>query len=83
MTVPTGTTQTYQMVGRREDLTDVIHDVTPVETPFLSSIGKGKATNTFHEWQVDALAAADGTNKVIEGDDPTNDANSATSRLGN
>ena len=83
MTVPTDTTQTYQVVGRREDLTDVIHDVSPTETPFQSAIGKGSAANTFHEWQTDALASASGDNKVIEGDDPANDAITATVRLGN
>jgi hypothetical protein len=83
MAVPSGTTQTYQVVGRREDLTDVIHDVTPTETPFMSAIEKGSASNTYHEWQTDALAAADGTNKVIEGDDPSNDSITATVRLGN
>lgn len=83
MTVPTGTTQTYQAVGRREDLTDVIHDISPTETPFMTAIGKGTATNTFHEWQTDALASASGDNKVIEGDDPANDSITATVRLGN
>lgn len=83
MSVPSGTTQTYGVVGRREDLTDVIHDVTPTDVPFLTAIEKGSAENTNHEWQTDALAAADGTNKVVEGDDPTNDAITATVRLGN
>ncbi len=83
MTVPTDTTQTYQVVGRREDLTDVIHDVTPTATPFMTAIKKGTAENTYHEWQTDALAAASGTNAVIEGDDPANDAITATVRLGN
>jgi hypothetical protein len=83
MTVPSGTTQTYQAVGRREDLTDVIHDITPTETPFLSAIGKGEAKNTFHEWQTDALASASADNAVIEGDDPGNDSITATVRLGN
>lgn len=83
MTVPSGTTQTYQVVGRREDLTDVIHDVTPTDTPFMSAIGKGTASNTFHEWQTDALAAATSANAVIEGDDPANDTLTATVRLGN
>ena len=83
MAVPSGTTQTYQVVGRREDLTDVIHDLSPTDTPFMSAIGKGKADNTNHEWQTDALAAADGDNAVIEGDDAANDTASATVRLGN
>lgn len=83
MTVPTDTTQTYQMVGRREDLTDDIHDLSPTDTPFMTAIRKGSASNTFHEWQTDALAAASGTNAVIEGDDPGNDAATPTVRLGN
>src|SRR6476620_4759706 len=83
MTVPTGTTQTYQVVGRREDLTDVIHDVTPTDTPFMTALGNTTPPNTFHEWQTDALAAATSANAVIEGDDPANDSITATVRLGN
>lgn len=83
MTVPTGTTQTYGVIGRREDLTDDIHDLSPTDTPFTSAIRKGKAKNTNHEWQTDALAAASGANAVIEGDDPGNDTITATVRLGN
>lgn len=83
MTVPTGTTQTYGVVGRREDLTDDIHDLSPTDTPFMTAIKKGKATNTYHEWQTDELAAASGTNAVIEGDDPDNETITATVRLGN
>lgn len=83
MAVPTGTTQTYQAVGRREDLTDMIYDLTPTETPFMTAIGRGTAKNTNHEWQTDALAAASGTNAVIEGDDATNDTMDPTVRLGN
>jgi hypothetical protein len=83
MAVPSGTYQTYTAIGRREDLTDVIHDITPTDTVFMSNIGKGKAEQKFHEWQTDALAAADGTNKVIEGDDATNDTATPTVRLGN
>lgn len=48
MAVPSGTTQTYGVVGRREDLTDAIHDITPTDVPFMSAIGKGSATNTYH-----------------------------------
>jgi hypothetical protein len=48
MAVPSGTTQTYGVVGRREDLTDDIHDLSPTETPFMTAIRKGTAKNTFH-----------------------------------
>lgn len=68
MTVPTGTTQTYQQIGIREDLSDVIYNISPTETPVMTMIGRGKATQTNHEWQTDALSAA-ATNRAIEGDD--------------
>lgn len=83
MAVPTDTTQTYGVVGRREDLTDVIHDVSPTDTPMMTAIQKGSCSNTYHEWQTDALAAATDDNAVVEGDDPANDAITATVRLGN
>lgn len=61
----------------------IIYDVSPAETPFLSKIPRVKATGTKHEWQIDALAAASATNFVIEGDDATTDAVTATSRVYN
>lgn len=83
MTVPSNTFQTYQAVGNREDLSDVITMVSPANTPFLTMIETGKATNTYHEWQTDALAAADGNNAQIEGDDATAGSVTPTVRLGN
>ena len=68
MTVPAGTYQTYQTIGNREDLTDVIYDISPMDTPVMSTIGRGKASNTLHEWQTDVLAPA-AANRQIEGDD--------------
>lgn len=70
MTVPAGTFQTFQAVGNREDLDDIIWDISPMEVPFQSMIKKGKATATRHEWQTDALAAA-ATNAQLQGDDAT------------
>lgn len=83
MAITSGTFETFQAIGRREDLTDVIHDLSPTETPFMSAIGKGTAKNTYHEWQTDALASAVGTNAVLEGDNPSNDSATPTVRLGN
>jgi len=83
MAQPTGTFSSYDAVGNREDLSDVIHDVSPTDTPFLSAIKKVEATGTNHEWQTDALTAASGTNAHIEGDDATPVAPAATTRLGN
>ena len=82
MAQPTNTFDSYDAVGIREDLQDVIYDISPEETPFYSACQKVKATNTFHEWQTDALRAS-AANKHIEGDATTAEARSATSRLGN
>ncbi len=80
---PTGTHSTYDHIGRREDLGDIIYDVSPTDTPFLSAIPKGKATSTKHEWLTRAIAAASGSNAVIEGDDATTDAANANVRVFN
>lgn len=82
MTVPTGTFQTAQAIGNREDLEDMIWDISPTETPFASSVSKGKAKAKFHEWQTDALDAA-GDNAQVEGDDATTNAATPTVRLRN
>jgi len=83
MAQPTNTFDTYDSVGEREDLSDVIYSISPTDTPFLSSAAKTKATAVLHEWQTDALAAAVTNNAVIEGDEATLDASVATTRLSN
>ena len=77
------TFDTYDSIGEREDLSDVIYNISPTDTPFLSSAAKTKATAVLHEWQTDSLAAAVTNNQVIEGDEVTVDAISATTRLSN
>jgi hypothetical protein len=83
MAQPTNTFDTYDSVGEREDLSDVIYSISPTDTPFLSSAAKTKATAVLHEWQTDSLAAAVTNNAVIEGDEATLDASTATTRLSN
>lgn len=83
MAQPTNTFDTYDAVGIREDLQDVIYSISPTETPFMSSAAREQVKNTLHEWQTDSLAAASTANAVIEGDEATLDASSATTRLGN
>lgn len=83
MTVPSNTIQTPSRVGNREDLDDIIWDISPTETPFISAIGKGSCSAVFHEWQTDALAAANADNKAIQGDDVDNDSRAPTVRVGN
>lgn len=73
---------TYDNIGIREDLTDVIYNIDPFDTPFMSNIGRGKADNTLHEWQTEGLAAP-AQNAQIEGDEATNLALTPTVRVGN
>jgi len=80
MAIYTNTYETFSSADKREDLANIIYNISPTETPFMSSIGTSSAAGTKHEWQTDSLAAA-ATNVVIEGDDSPNRALTATSRL--
>jgi len=82
MAVPTNTVTEHAVVGTREDLQDVISNIAPTETPFMTGIGKTSASQVYHEHQTDDLAPA-GTNTAIEGDDPTALALNPTVRIGN
>jgi len=75
---------TYAAKGIREDLSDLVADVSPTTTPFSSNIGSRTAENTFYEWQTDALAAASAT-PTREGADFLDNmtAVTATARIGN
>jgi len=82
MATPTNQFDSYDAVGIREDLSDVITNVSPEETPFFSACKKTKATNTYHEWMTDTLRSS-AANAHIEGDATTASARVATTRLGN
>jgi hypothetical protein len=76
------TYQTYTAIGQREDLSDVIYNSSPTDTPFMSSVGKTKATAVYHEWQTDSLAAA-ALNVAVEGATASDATMSPTTRVGN
>lgn len=73
----------FNAVGAREDLADVIYDISPQDTPIMSSIGKSKATAVYHELQTDSLATASTGNAAVEGADATSATLSPTKRVGN
>ena len=77
------TWSTYDAEGEREDLSNVIYNISPTETPFMSAIAKAKATFTNHEWQKDSLTAASGSNAAIEGNEVTFAAPTSSTKLGN
>lgn len=82
MAVPSNTIQTVTRVGNREDLDDIISNISPTDTPFLSAIGTAKADAVYTEWQTDTLVSANADNKTIQGDDLSNENRPATTRLG-
>jgi hypothetical protein len=83
MTIVTNTFTTFDAKGIREDLSNIITNIAPEETPYMSNIGRESVSNSLFEWQTDTLAAA-AANKQLEGDDVASfDAVTATVRMQN
>lgn len=82
MAQPTNTFDQFDSIGNREDLSDMIYNIAPTETPFMNGIKKGSCSNTLHEWQTDSLTAV-AANAQIAGDDISGDAVTPTVRLNN
>lgn len=83
MAIVTDTYQTFQAIGNREDLIDIIYNIDPTETPLLTMAERLTAKATTHEWQTQALAAASAANQQIQGDQFTNKTVTPTVRLNN
>jgi hypothetical protein len=77
------TYKTYDTIGIREDLQDAIYDISPTTTPFMSTVGRTKAKNTYHEWQTDTLASVNLDNAQVEGADAVSPTLTPTERVGN
>ncbi len=83
MTIVTNTFTTFDAKGIREDLSNIITNIAPEETPYMSNIGRESISNSLFEFQTDTLAAA-AANKQLEGDDVSSfDAVVATVRMQN
>ncbi len=61
MTIVANTFTTYSAKGIREDLSNVITNIAPEETPYMSNIGRENVSNSLFEWQTDTLASAAAT----------------------
>lgn len=57
---------THVAVGNAADISDIITNITPKVTPFLSACPKTKATATKHQWLEDSLKEP-GANAEVEG----------------
>lgn len=82
MAQPTNIYSSYDAAGNKEDITDIICNIDPDETPVLSACKRIKAKNRVHQWQSQALAAA-AANQQIEGDTISLSAPTATTVLNN
>ena len=71
MASPAGTLTTYEAIGNREDLTNMIYMISPTDYPFMTMAKRGTASNTKHEWQTDALASASSSGQALEGNTAT------------
>ena len=82
MATPANAVSSQNIKGAREDLIDVIYNIDPYDTPFISATPTGKADNIIRSWQTDELRAP-GANAVIEGEDATINPGTFTSLLNN
>lgn len=83
MSVPSNTLQTFAQSNIREDLINAVYNVDPFKTPLLNMARKGKAMQSFHEWDTDSLDAQNLGNNAVEGDDATATSLISPSRFGN
>lgn len=60
--------KSFDLVGKKEDVSDYISMITPADTPFLSSIKTEGVNNTLYQWQEDQLRAV-AKNTALEGAD--------------
>ena len=83
MAQPSNTFDSYDYANAiAEDISDVIYNITPFETPFMTRTPKTSASNTFHEWLQSSLRAST-TNAHIEGDATSAEARTQETRQGN
>lgn len=83
MTLETNAFTTYSAVGNAEDVSDIIYNVDPHETPFITMAEQVTATAVNHEWQTDTLDTPVDNNAHLEGDEYSAASTTATARKGN
>ena len=84
MAIITNTFTSFDAIGIREELANIIYDISPDEAPFQANVGQEEVHNTYYEWLTDVLAGVDTSNQHIDGDDITSyTAVAPTVRVGN
>ena len=67
----------------REDLSNMIYNIAPYLTPYMTGVGTGRARNTYCEWQTDDLGTVNPSNARVDGADAGADTSSKSTRVGN
>ena len=73
---------TYTATADREDLSNIIYNISPMQTPFMSSIGNRNVKNVVFDWQTESLPTPSGAGQ-LEGFELSRAASTATSRVSN
>jgi hypothetical protein len=74
---------TYSATANREDLSNVIYNIDPFDTPFMSAVGRRNVSNRIFDWQTESLPAVNGANALEEGFELSRSASTPTVRLNN
>jgi len=62
---------TYDQVGKKEDVSDIITDISPLSTPMFTLMKTEKVQARVFEWQEDAIRSSSADNAIVEGADAT------------
>jgi hypothetical protein len=74
---------TYSAVANREDLSDMIYNIDPSDTPLMSALGRRNVSNRTFDWQTEALPAVNTSNAQEEGFELARAASTPTVRVSN
>ncbi len=55
---------TYTATADREDLSNIIYNISPMQTPFMSSIGTRNVKNVVFDWQTESLPTPSGAGQL-------------------
>ena len=75
--------ESYDSGNMKADVSDIIFNIDPSETPLLSNMGTRDVANTTFEWNVEDLPSSGVTNKKKEGADFTSEAVTQVTRKTN
>ena len=73
---------TYTATADREDLSNIIYNISPMQTPFMSSIGTRNVSNVVFDWQTESLPTPSASGE-LEGFELSRAASTATVRASN